>query len=48
VKSMMFEEIGGQQLIGLAPAGRSGGPHLVNSGGEIGAAKDNVSLLRVP
>ena len=48
VKSMMFEEIGGQQLVCLAPEGRSGGPHLVISGGEIGAARDNESLLRVP
>lgn len=44
---MTFEETGGQQLVGLAPEGRSGGPHFVSSGGEIGAARAKGSLPRV-
>ena len=44
---MIFEVTGGQQLVGVAPEGKSGGPHLVRSGGAMGAARDNGSLLRV-
>ena len=44
---MMFVEVGGQQLVGFAPAGRSGAPHVLRSGGDIGAAKAKGLLLRV-
>lgn len=38
LKSMIFVDFGGQQLMGFAPEGSSAGPHLVTSGGEIGEA----------
>ena len=46
LKSMILED-GGQQLVGFAPAGVSGGPHVFRSGGDIGAAKAKGLLLRV-
>ena len=47
LKSMILED-GGQQLVGFTPAGRSGGPHVFRSGGDIGAAKaKGLLLLRV-
>lgn len=38
---MIFVEFGGQQLIlgGVASEGRSGGPHVDRSGGDIGEAR---------
>ena len=47
LKSMMVDENGGQQFVGSAPSGRSGGPHVVRSGGDIGAANAKGLLLRV-
>lgn len=35
LKSNIFVDCGGQQLVGLAPAGKSASPHLVMSGAEI-------------
>jgi hypothetical protein len=47
---MIFVEFGGQQLIllGVAPKGRSGGPHAERSGGDIGEAKAKGLVARVP
>jgi len=43
-------EFGGQQLIlfGVAPKGRSGGPHVERSGGDIGEARAKGLLVKVP
>ncbi|WVY93554.1 hypothetical protein V8G54_032642 [Vigna mungo] len=43
----MILEDGGQQLVGFTPAARSGGPHVLRSGGEIGAATAKGLLFRV-
>lgn len=47
LKSMIFADVGGQQLVGAAPWGRSAGPHLVISGADMGAAKENGEVARV-
>jgi len=36
--------VGGQQLIGFAPAGKSAWPHCVRSGADTGAAKAKGSV----
>jgi len=47
---MIFVEFGGQQLrsLGVAPEGRSGGPHVEKSGGDIGEARAKGLVVKVP
>lgn len=41
---MIFVEGGGQQLVGFAPSGKSGGPQSNRSGGKIGSARAERGL----
>lgn len=44
---MILGDVGGQQLVGNAPLGKSAGPHWVRSGGDIGFAKAKGSVGRL-